>query len=135
MLVLLMSVSCKNDDDPAKASIVNSWKLISMTSTVDNQIIVVPKELNYLTITFKDSSKVIATSVCNPGNGNYFVKGDSIKITIGFFQMECLKDTIYPDLDTKFESNLNLVQKFSISDDNLTLISKGSCNLSFTLIK
>jgi len=137
ILLLMVLGSCEKEPEGLliDVSLINSWVLISLTNTADNQINVLPQELDYLTLKFVDSISLNAISVCNPGSGTYSIKNDSIMISIGFTNMECQNNIDFPDWDTRFISNLNQTGKFSISGDNLILYSDGDYNLNFKLLR
>jgi len=134
IIYFFMSISCKKDDDFHNVSIINTWKLISVISTSDNQTIVVPQDIN-ISIAFKDSSEVICHSVCNSGYGRFTIKNDSLNIDCSLTKMACPQGIEGIDWESIIRSNIGLVRKYILSDEKLTLKTEGYYNLNFIIQK
>lgn len=134
VILIIYCLSCEKNDNMPEVSLINKWKLFSITNTSNNQITNVPAELD-LTVEFKDSSEIFSAGVCNTGRGTYSIKGDSLTIECFFTEMWCLKGIDYIQWEYILSSNLYYAHKFVLTGDNLFLKSKGDYNLSFELKK
>ena len=131
--IMFVLLSCKKDEQQTNKELINTWKLVSISNTTNNETTLLPEDINYLSLTFVDSTIIEARSVCNSGFGEYSINNSTISIDIFFTKMACTNGINYPDWETWFNSNLNKASRFEVSGKLLTIYSEGSYILNFII--
>ncbi len=139
--ICVFSIICinaceKNNDSDIQnaANLENIWILTSVEQKLNNSTINVPDYLKEMSIEFTDSSIIWIFSSCNEGQGIYKVIPndsliiDSLMITYKY----CIPDEIM-EWEDRFIDGLQSSNRFSISKNNLKIISTAEYNLNLRM--
>ena len=130
--IIIFLCSCrKSDITTNQTAILNhTWILSSIQNTRTNETIKYPDNiLHKESITFADNLSTLSFGgVCNGGQGNFMLYNDKIVITdLITTQIYCQ----YYEWEKYLINNLDSISKFTVSNNQLTIYSKGSFNLIF----
>ena len=128
---LLLLVACESGQVQLKPFANTKWTLTAIQNTSTNSIIYYPETLTKESIVFVDSINTLqGTGVCNGCGGTYTVDSETVKIKIlGCTQIFCKG---YEWEDYLF-GNLDSIYKYKMDFNQLTLYSKGTYNLIFSV--
>lgn len=130
--LIVLTIACKKGGSGEVISIKNKWILSSIQDNKSKDIIMYPDTiLNKESIVFTDSmSTFIFNGSCNEGIGKYSINEQTITIdSIALTKKSCQ----YIKWERILYNNLDSAYGYEIANSKLTIQSKGTYNLMFSL--